>query len=291
MNPIEARKWAQERKLRLEYGVQLERLQDANAPFLQFDIDQGTADYIAQSAELRHGSVKSWLHRCLRTFLSDFDINGILGTYPMHILSEAQWRTFLNEAREEKDSASLGSLLDVGAGRGDVTSQLAPLFSEVSASETSSAMVKRLKKRGFKAYEGDLVELIETSELKQERFDVISLLNVLDRCDRPLSLLGSARRLLKPNGLLLIALVLPYSPFVYDGPQTRPPKERLPIYQKGFEASTVELLNLALRGLSLEIMSLSRAPYLSGGDADNELYELDDLLVLAKAHGEVSLIL
>jgi SAM-dependent methyltransferase len=227
----------------------------------------------------------------LRSFLSDFDINGILGTYPMHILSEQQWRAFLGEAIKDLTPGTLGSILDVGAGRGDVTSLLAPLFSKVSVTETSRSMAKRLQKQGFKTYEGDLVELVEGPALKDQRFDVISLLNVLDRCDRPLSLLASARRLLKPNAILLIALVLPYSPFVYDGPTTRPPKERLPIHQKGFEASTVEMLNLALRGLGLDIITMSRAPYLSGGDQGRELYELDDLLVLARAQGEPSLIL
>ena len=49
------------------------------------------------------------------------------------------------------------------------------------------------------------------------RYDVITCLNVLDRCDRPLTLLRQMRRSLRPDGLLVVALVLPLSPYVEHG--------------------------------------------------------------------------
>ena len=49
------------------------------------------------------------------------------------------------------------------------------------------------------------------------RYDVITCLNVLDRCDRPLTLLRQMRRALRPDGLLVVALVLPLSPYVEHG--------------------------------------------------------------------------
>lgn len=42
-----------------------------------------------------------------------------------------------------------GRLLDVGAGAGNVTQQLAPLFEEVVTTEVSSMNAVRLRQRGF----------------------------------------------------------------------------------------------------------------------------------------------
>ena len=47
------------------------------------------------------------------------------------------------------------------------------------------------------------------------QYDVISCLNVLDRCDEPITLLEHMRHSLVPeSGRLIIAMVLPYSPYV-----------------------------------------------------------------------------
>jgi hypothetical protein len=94
----------------------------------------------------------------------------------------------------------------------------------------------------------------------------------------------------KPGGLLLVALVLPYYPFVYDAGAARPPRERLPIVSTEWELAASEFILTALLPLGLEIVTLSRAPYLSGGDAQRALYELDDVIVVCRVHGEVPLI-
>jgi hypothetical protein len=49
-------------------------------------------------------------------------------------------------------------------------------------------------------------------------FDVISCLNVLDRCERPLTLLSQMRDCIPVDvGRIIVALVLPYKPFVELG--------------------------------------------------------------------------
>ena len=48
-------------------------------------------------------------------------------------------------------------------------------------------------------------------------YDIISCLNVLDRCDCPLTMLRHIHDRLQPGGLLVLALVLPYEPFVERG--------------------------------------------------------------------------
>lgn len=278
MNVQAARLWASEVGLQLRYDADLARLQPLAAPFVRLDVDHGAADYLGQAEIRRHGRLMTWLHGRLRGLLSDFDINGLLGTYPMHVLSTQQWETLLKPALDARTQA--GTLLDVGAGRGDVTATLAPLFDQVVVSETSSSMARRLRKAGYRCLHGDLAQL----ELN-ERFAAISLLNVLDRCRRPLSLLGAARSLLEDGGLLIIALVLPYRPFVYEGGVARSPLERLPIQSPSFEEAAVEFVSLALLALGLEVVCLSRSPYLSGGDAHSPIYELDDLIVVCRALG------
>ena len=49
------------------------------------------------------------------------------------------------------------------------------------------------------------------------KFDVITCLNLLDRCDRPLTLLRELRTALKPGGKVVVALVLPFNPYVEIG--------------------------------------------------------------------------
>ena len=48
-------------------------------------------------------------------------------------------------------------------------------------------------------------------------YNLISILNVLDRCDKPRTLLSQAYGQLEIGGLLVIALVLPFAPFVEQG--------------------------------------------------------------------------
>ena len=270
-----ARRLAQDSGLLLRYGVRAPKLATLGAPFVELDFDEVVAKYVHDTAKSRHGWLKTWLHRRLRWFLSDFDINGLLGTYPMHVLSTAQWTQLLG-------AGSHGRLLDVGSGRGDVTTELGRLFDEVTATETSKPMVRRLEKLGFRVISGDLATLPHT-----DKYDVVSLLNVLDRCDRPLSLLGRARELVRSGGRLVIALVLPYRPFVYDSGVPRAPLERLPITYDSFEDAALQLVEQALLPLGFVIESMSRAPYLSGGDAEKPLYELDDLILVCRAVGDV----
>lgn len=277
-------------QLRLEYS--LDRAQLANElRFHELAFDAGAEAYVRHALRKRHGRFLAWLHGLLQGFLSDFDINGLLGLYPMHVLSEAQWRELFQAAvlSSSAERAPLTSLLDIGAGRGDVTAELARCFQETTATETSKAMVSRLEKRGFRAVHGDLADGAARWTTGQ-KFDAVGLLNVLDRCDRPLSLLGTARSLVREGGLFIVALVLPYDPFVYDGGRSRAPRERLPIHSKRFEAAASEFVQNALVPLGLEPLLLSRVPYLSGGDPEAPLYELDDVIVICRAGPDVPLL-
>ena len=109
-------------------------------------------------------------------------------------------------------------------------------------------------------------------------YDVISVLNLLDRCSRPLTLLKQIRNALKPDGLLLIALVWPFRPYVEFSSVDHRPEEELPIVGRTFEEQACSLMNL-LRSLGFRVVSWSRVPYLCEGDLDRSFYHLSDMLV------------
>ncbi|KAI4470168.1 drev protein [Holotrichia oblita] len=102
------------------------------------------------------------------------------------------------------------SLLDLGAGDGEVTARLAKAYKRVYVTEVSNTMQNLLRHRGFE------ILPVETW-YEYRKFNTISCLNVLDRCDKPLELLNHIGDSLAPNGTILLALVLPFSPYVESG--------------------------------------------------------------------------
>lgn len=218
----------------------------------------------------RHGFWKTRLHSVARYFMSDFDVNGLLGMYAMHLLSTSQWQELLGPPGQER-------LLDVGAGSGDVTATLAPLFGTVATTETSWPMARRLRRRGYLCFRVDVAEV----GVPDEPWDAISCLNVLDRCAAPLPLLRRLGQALAPNGRLVLSMPLPYAPIVYDAGFTREPSEPLPLPAAGsWEAGVAALAEDALAPAGLRVQRFARAPYVSAGDAYEPLYVLDDVVLV-----------
>jgi SAM-dependent methyltransferase len=217
----------------------------------------------------RAGRVRTLAQRLLRHFVSDFDANGLVGIYRMQLLSTREWEALLGPP-------PLGRLLDIGAGSGDVTAELAPLFTEVEATEMSRVMCGKLRRRGFACRRIDLAE-----QPHGETFDVVTCLNVLDRCQRPLSLLANAVAALGPRGRLVLALALPYNPFYYDGAATFAPLEDLGCSHPEWETAVSLLVERALTPLGLTVHAFTRAAYVSSGDAEGERYVLDDVVIVA----------
>ena len=233
--------------------------------FVELGLDDSTRSYLRDVLANRHGALKTALHRVVRQFLSDFDTNGVLGMYRMHLLSTEHFRALL-------DGATTGSLLDVGAGSGDVTCSAAPLFERVVTTELSRPMSRRLRERGFECHAIDLSEV----DVPGAPYDVVTCLNVVDRCDRPRTLLRRLRGSLAEDGRLVVAVALPFSPCVYDGPTTRDPVELLSVGGSTWEERVRSFDREVLAPLELEVRTLARVPYLSAGDSKRRLYVLDD---------------
>jgi SAM-dependent methyltransferase len=194
--------------------------------------------------------------------------------YALHVASTEQWRTLLGPERIER-------VLDIGAGSGGVTLRLQPLAEQIVTTELSRPMARSLRRMGFECHELDVTE--QDLPEPRPRFDLVSCLNVLDRTARPRRFLRRVVGLLEPGGRLLIALVLPYRPFFYVGSETPEPLERLACNEPSWEAAVNTLLERELEPLGLALERLTRVPYLSFGDTERGLYELDDaILVLRK---------
>jgi len=99
----------------------------------------------------------------------------------------------------------------------------------------------------------------------QANLDVVSLLNVLDRCDKPLTMLSQIKSLLRPKtGVLLIAVVLPFRPFVESGTEQLAPTEKLGLNPRAkFDQAVVEIAEKVLVPAGFTIKSVSRVPYIS----------------------------
>ena len=216
--------------------------------------------------------------------MTNTDRIALEGTHMMHVLSTGQAARLFGGERLG------GTLLDLGAGCGGVTQELAPIFDTVMTTEVSQNMASRLRERGFGCMHssgcGDLAaELRAHYGGTLPEFRAISLLNVLDRCANPQSLLKSIHELMAPGVTqLLVALVLPFGPFVETPSGRVAPTERLPIEPNCcWETAVASLLRNVLTPMGFEVERVARAPYLDQCPQCG-IFELDDaLLVLRRA--------
>ncbi len=101
----------------LVYDCRRERLgASLAARFQPLARDPETEDWIARWQARPHGFWATELVDVLGRFVSSYDAHGLLGAYPMHLLSERSWGQLLG--------CRVRSLLDVGAGAGYVTERL-----------------------------------------------------------------------------------------------------------------------------------------------------------------------
>ena len=257
----------------LRYSCELSALDDKLAArFVELEFDEATREFMDGASSARHSTWQGILHATLTNFMSDYDVNGVLNMYPMFLIAEAQWRRLLGNQL----AAPPGRLFDIGAGSGDVTRELAPIFASVHTAELSRPMARRLRRQGFECHGFD----VSGQAVPGAPYQVVSCLNILDRCARPLALLEHASEALAPDGLLVLATPLPFEPFVYRGAITAAPQQQLQLSKQSWERAASELVQLVQMRFPLSARSLSRCPYLSWGDSARPLYMLDDAVIV-----------
>ncbi|CCW61682.1 unnamed protein product [Phytomonas sp. EM1] len=260
--------------------------------------DEETEAFLKMASEF--SSWKMFIADFCSVFVSRTTANGLVGRGGMFVLSTKQARSLLRppgmplsvDADHTSCPAPLmepafKTLLDIGAGDGGVTAKLSPLFEQVFATEYSATMRWRLRRRGYEVLPHEDPFHDETTK-ERRLFDVISCLNVLDRADTPLTLLREMRESLKPDGFLLLAVVLPWCPFVEYNNEQRAPKERLCMdgveCGKGasFEASVSKLVENVLQPCGFEVLRWTRVPYLCEGNFELEYAVLNDAVFVLK---------
>ncbi|KAA8581034.1 hypothetical protein FQN60_002615 [Etheostoma spectabile] len=202
-----------------------------------------------------------------------------LGRGSMFVFSEEQFHRLLGIGPDWRADR----LLDLGAGDGGVTEVMGAHFREVYATEVSLPMRWHLQRRNYK--------LLGIDEWQQTGFqyDVVSCLNLLDRCDDPLHLLRDIRLSLVPStGRLILAAVLPFQPYVEVGGRWQRPKEHIKVTGKMWEEQVTNLSNEVFQRAGFEVEAVTRLPYLCEGDMYNDYYVLDDAVFVLKASEDKS---
>lgn len=261
------------------YSCDTDLLPDHLRPlFVQSHLDGETVAFLRQSSE-KSGWLLVQIYHSLVTsvfgfFMSKTSINGLLGRGSMFVFSEEQLLGLLRVGPEWKT----GRALDLGAGDGEVTKIIGSHVEEVYVTEVSPTMKWQLRKKHYRVLE---VDEWQSGSLQ---YDLVSCLNLLDRCDQPLTLLRDIRNVLEPrHGLLILAVVLPFQPYVENGGRWERPAEWLHVTGDTWEEQACSLSE-ALAGAGFTVVSFSRLPYLCEGDLYREHYVLDDaVFVLAPA--------
>lgn len=267
---------------KVRYGCDVAAFPPALRPLWRpLDMDASTKAWIDDAVAHPHGRAAMVALAVARSVMSDYDANGLVGAHDMRVLGTEQARRLFAAAGMSEG----GRLLDVGAGEGQVTDELAPLFSHVTTTELSTGMARRLRGRGYECYNIDLAEERLPGSAETDGFDCVALLNVIDRTSRPYRLVERLRTLLRPGGVLLCTVPLPLKPHVHIGPVTVNPEEILPTPRgrAGFEECMSSLAEVFFPACNVEPVVLSRVPYLCRGDRKKPVIALDDAVFVCRA--------
>lgn len=257
----------------LKLWIPLGSGQEKNQP------DQAAQEFLSRSIERSNSLLLQAWHYLARSILSSFisrtSINGLLGRGSMHVFSREQFEKLIEVGNYK---GPWNSLLDLGAGDGAITAHIAQLFEKVYTTDISAPMRWALQKRKY------IVLDVEKWHESNGPFDVILALNLLDRCDKPNTLLRQLKSSLAPGGRLIIALVLPFSGYVEVGGRgDHKPSEYLPIKGSGIDGQIASLIDRVFSPLGLNCLAWSKLPYLCEGDLAQAYYFLNDYIFVLEA--------
>ena len=253
--------------------------------FVQSSLDMETEVFLETYCSQTESSVRSALATMARKFMSQTDTNAFIGRGQMFVFSAAQLESLLANAfgKDRIATVSRGKLLDIGAGNGDVTEKYQKFVKHITATEVSNYMVKILQKKSC------IDRVVETGSLNSfdvnKKFQIISCLNVLDRCDKPSQLLKDIYARLDPqHGIVVVAIVLPWCPFVENGTGQDRPTEDLDMdggrcrTRNTFEEAVNVIVDNVFLKHGFVVKSWTRVPYICAGDTYQKYYVLSDAL-------------
>lgn len=105
------------------------------------------------------------------------------------------------QVRSVLENARLGSLLDLACGDGKLTAELAKKFKRVLGVDASGVHLRKAQKRCPSAeFHESLIETFAT----EEKFDTVTMLNIMEHVADPTSVLKKAASFLKKDGVLIV---------------------------------------------------------------------------------------
>ncbi|XP_033754850.1 methyltransferase-like protein 9 [Pecten maximus] len=208
----------------------------------------------------------------LSWFMTPTSVNGLLQRGSMFVFSDSQ----LQQLLQIDDSYRGQNMIDLGAGDGMVTEKMAKYFDTVYTTEVSSTMRWRLQSKGY------IVLEIDQWGDGSTKYDLIGCLNLLDRCDKPVTILHTIRKSLTPSGRAIVAVVLPFHPYVEQGSTDHKPTENIMIHGNTFEDQCKSFIESVFEPAGFEVEKFSRLPYLCEGDMHQSFYMLQDAVFVLK---------
>ena len=268
--------WLNADKSQAWYGVDLTVIpEEVQAKFIQMFEDDETKEFIKNSVDQSDSWLVQGWYNLAKTVMSLFrmsqtDMNGYLNRGSMFVLSREQFRLLLGHGGQVHVQRDSQAMIDLGAGDGKVTEKLRHSYNQVFATEVSPPMRSLLKAKN--------ISVLPIESWMDQEYDLISCLNLLDRCDNPLDIIRDMHKSLRPDGLLLVALVLPFKPYV-ESRKSREPRQALPIVGDTFEHQISSVVTL-FQSSGFSLRSWTRVPYLCEGDLEHSVYILDDAVFL-----------
>jgi SAM-dependent methyltransferase len=258
-----------------EYKINLETLDPNLRPLvINLSPDPELKDVLENWRAHPYSKFKLLFYRILSRFVPLFTIDALLGMYPLYIFGKKIWKRLVPKEKQG------GSLLDIGAGQGFVTSNAKGLFKSIVTTETSIGVAFRLWTKGFVCKVKDVALYPEL--FPQKSFDIISILNVIDRSERPNSLLRNSAEFLKDDGYIIIATPLPIRQAVWTTVWNEADESLGLVGQGGFEECLNDFVRTVLTPLGLEPTSIARLPYVCKSDDMDNMEWFDDAIIVCK---------
>ena len=269
--------------LRLRYAYDVTRLRalldmavDSGAICRPLRLDDEVSKWVTAHVTKPAAGTQLAVWRALKRRLYHYDA-GVVAFYGFprnYMLSRPQWEELLRD----RPRAANAVALDVGAGDGSLSLPMRHLFANITATELTIPLVLRLRASGLHAV---VAEELQAEHLGCSQFDVIFILNVLDRCKDPFLMLEQAHSLLSPDGWLVVSVVLPASQS--DAASTMGgAQRRWNVTGSDFETGAASLVRDVLMPAGFTPMRIVRVPYFCAGDRYSPVAALDASIIVLR---------
>ena len=263
---------------------------DLQNKYVQLKPDQETVEFlkgcnVIETRPLAYFGQKL-VYNYLRPFVTLTSLHALLDRGGMFVLSSEMYRKMLDFDEKEENFKKFKNIADLGAGDGNVSKRVARALNlshkSIKVTDVSPTMKYRLKEKGFTVVdENNWHKSASENEIYLESFDAIFMLNLLDRCEKPYSMLELAHKTLnKDHGRLIVSLVFPIRQSI-EWRKNRKPDESIYIDKKlPLERQISLFLREVMAPSGFSLIKFSKVPYLSEGDIKNPFYELVNIVMV-----------